>query len=130
MDRELVLNVTLWFFCQGDWFNFYAAQWCRAEPELVDAGYVKNQAYKKEQDLLFDAEADKVSLEDHCKQEYVCHTCAQTVEGPYAYLFNFKGVAASFRYKHLFLCNSLVFNVFDEKNEWIEFFYDNLKVCL
>ena len=40
------------------------------------------------------------------------------------YLFNFRGVAASFRYKHLFLCNSLVFHV---GNEWLEFFYDELK---
>ena len=29
----------------------------------------------------------------------------------YKYLFNFRGVAASFRFKHLFLCNSLVFHV-------------------
>ena len=40
------------------------------------------------------------------------------------YLFNFRGVAASFRYKHLFLCNSLVFHVGDE---WLEFFYAALK---
>ena len=39
-------------------------------------------------------------------------------------LFNFRGVAASFRLKHLFLCNSLVFHVGDE---WLEFFYDALK---
>ena len=35
-------------------------------------------------------------LEEHCR---------------YRYLLNARGVAASFRYKHLFLCNSLVFNV-------------------
>ncbi|VVC97180.1 unnamed protein product, partial [Leptidea sinapis] len=35
-----------------------------------------------------------------------------------------KGVAASFRFKHLFLCKSLVFHVGDE---WIEFFYPSLK---
>ena len=40
------------------------------------------------------------------------------------YLFNFRGVAASFRYKHLFLCGSLVFHVGDE---WLEFFYSALK---
>jgi protein glucosyltransferase len=49
-----------------------------------------------------------VSLEDHCK---------------YRYLFNFRGVAASFRLKHLFLCRSLVFHVGDE---WLEFFYPAL----
>ena len=40
------------------------------------------------------------------------------------YLFNFRGVAASFRFKHLFLCKSLVFHVGDE---WLEFFYRALK---
>lgn len=40
------------------------------------------------------------------------------------YLFNFRGVAASFRFKHLFLCGSLVFHV---GNEWLEFFYPKLK---
>jgi len=40
------------------------------------------------------------------------------------YLFNFRGVAASFRYKHLFLCRSLVFQVGDD---WQEFFYRALK---
>lgn len=40
------------------------------------------------------------------------------------YLFNFRGVAASFRLKHLFLCGSLVFHVGDE---WQEFFYPQLK---
>jgi protein glucosyltransferase len=33
-------------------------------------------------------------------------------------------VAASFRFKHLFLCDSLVFHVGDE---WLEFFYPSLK---
>lgn len=46
-----------------------------------------------------------MSFEDHCQ---------------YKYLFNFRGVAASFRFKHLFLCKSLVFHV---GNEWLEFFY-------
>ena len=40
------------------------------------------------------------------------------------YLFNFRGVAASFRFKHLFLCDSLVFHVGDE---WNEFFYAAMK---
>lgn len=40
------------------------------------------------------------------------------------YLFNFRGVAASFRLKHLFLCKSLVFHVGDE---WVEFFYPALR---
>lgn len=43
---------------------------------------------------------------------------------PCRYLFNFRGVAASFRFKHLFLCGSLVFHVGDE---WQEFFYPQLK---
>lgn len=43
---------------------------------------------------------------------------------PCRYLFNFRGVAASFRLKHLFLCGSLVFHVGDE---WQEFFYFQLK---
>lgn len=51
----------------------------------------------------------EVSLEDHCQ---------------YKYLFNFRGVAASFRLKHLFLCRSLVFHV---GSEWVEFFYPLLK---
>jgi protein glucosyltransferase len=54
---------------------------------------------------LYAALADEVPLEDHCK---------------YCYLFNFRGVAASFRLKHLFLCRCLVFHVGDE---WLEFFY-------
>lgn len=50
-----------------------------------------------------------MSFEDHCK---------------YKYLFNYRGVAASFRLKHLFLCKSLVFHVGEE---WLEFFYPSLK---
>ena len=42
----------------------------------------------------------------------------------FRYLFNFRGVAASFRFKHLFLCDSVVFHVGDE---WKEFFYPALK---
>ncbi|KFW82171.1 Protein O-glucosyltransferase 1, partial [Manacus vitellinus] len=53
--------------------------------------------------------AKEIPLVDHCK---------------YKYLFNFRGVAASFRLKHLFLCGSLVFHVGEE---WLEFFYPQLK---
>lgn len=53
--------------------------------------------------------AEEISFEDHCK---------------YKYLFNYRGVAASFRFKHLFLCKSLVFHVGDE---WLEFFYTSMK---
>ncbi|KAM8707044.1 hypothetical protein ACLKA7_011191 [Drosophila subpalustris] len=81
----------------------------RRMPELVEAQYTKNQAWKSLKDTLDAPPANEVSFEDHCK---------------YKYLFNFRGVAASFRLKHLFLCNSLVFHVGDE---WQEFFYDQLK---
>lgn len=50
-----------------------------------------------------------MSFNDHCK---------------YKYLFNFRGVAASFRLKHILLCKSLIFHVGDE---WVEFFYPALK---
>ena len=33
-------------------------------------------------------------------------------------------MAASFRLRHLFLCNSLVYHV---GNDWLEFFYNELK---
>ena len=81
----------------------------RREPDLVDAQYTKNQAWKSEADTLGAKPAEEIKLEEHCK---------------YKYLFNFRGVAASFRYKQLFLCNSLVFHV---GNDWFEFFYDALK---
>ncbi|XP_026467331.1 O-glucosyltransferase rumi homolog [Ctenocephalides felis] len=81
----------------------------RQNPTLVDAQYTKNQAWKSAADTLNADPAKEVSLEDHCK---------------YKYLFNFRGVAASFRFKHLFLCNSLVFHV---GSSWIEFFYPNMK---
>ncbi|GIY60215.1 protein O-glucosyltransferase 1 [Caerostris darwini] len=81
----------------------------REHPDLIDAQYTKNQAWKSEKDTLGAPPAKEVSLEDHCF---------------YKYLFNFRGVAASFRFKHLFLCRSLVFHVGDE---WLEFFYHQLK---
>ena len=38
-------------------------------------------------------------------------------------------MAASFRFKHLFLCKSLVFHVAPEDSDldWIEFFYPAMK---
>lgn len=58
---------------------------------------------------MFAPPAKEVSFEHHCQ---------------YKYLFNFRGVAASFRFKHILLCKSLVFHVGDE---WLEFFYPSLK---
>ncbi|GJQ82189.1 hypothetical protein Trydic_g6017 [Trypoxylus dichotomus] len=81
----------------------------REEPELVDAQYTKNQAWKSDADTLHAPPASETSFADHCK---------------YKYLFNFRGVAASFRLKHILLCKSLVFHV---GNEWLEFFYSALK---
>lgn len=80
----------------------------RDQPTLVDAQYTKNQACKSPADTLNAEPAKEVTLEEHCQ---------------YKYLFNYRGVAASFRLKHLFLCKSLVFHVGDE---WKEFFYNSL----
>ncbi|XP_067004527.2 O-glucosyltransferase rumi homolog [Anabrus simplex] len=77
----------------------------REQPDLVDAKYTKNQAWKSDADTLYEPPAEEVPLREHCK---------------YKYLFNFRGVAASFRLKHLFMCKSLVFHV---GSEWLEFFY-------
>ncbi|KAG5896397.1 hypothetical protein JTB14_009602 [Gonioctena quinquepunctata] len=81
----------------------------RENPTIVDAQYTKNQAWKSDADTLHAPPAKEVSFEDHCK---------------YKYLFNFRGVAASFRFKHILLCKSLVFHV---GNEWQEFFYPALR---
>ncbi|XP_020290867.1 O-glucosyltransferase rumi homolog isoform X2 [Pseudomyrmex gracilis] len=81
----------------------------RDKPHLADAQYTKNQAWKSMADTLNATPATEVSLESHCK---------------YKYLFNFRGVAASFRHKHLFLCRSLVFHVGDD---WAEFYYYAMK---
>nr|XP_002126603.1 protein O-glucosyltransferase 1 [Ciona intestinalis] len=81
----------------------------RENPDLVDAQYTKNQAWKSKKDTLGAEPAEIVHLLDHCQ---------------YKYLFNFRGVAASFRLKHLFLCGSLVFHVGED---WLEFFYPALK---
>ncbi|CAN2387799.1 O-glucosyltransferase 1 [Pristimantis euphronides] len=80
----------------------------RENPNLVDAEYTKNQAWRSEKDTLGRPPAKEVPLVDHCA---------------FKYLFNFRGVAASFRLKHLFLCGSLVFHVGDD---WQEFFYHRL----
>lgn len=77
--------------------------------DFVDAQYTKNQAWKSPADTLNADPAAEVSFENHCQ---------------YKYLFNFRGVAASFRFKHLFLCKSLVFHVGEE---WLEFFYPAMK---
>ncbi|XP_064606881.1 protein O-glucosyltransferase 1-like [Liolophura sinensis] len=81
----------------------------RSNPELVEAEYTKNQAWKSDADTLGRPAAKEIKLEDHCQ---------------YKYLFNFRGVAASFRFKHLFLCNSVVFQVGED---WLEFFYPAMK---
>jgi len=80
----------------------------RSRPDLFNATYVKNQAWKSEADTL-GPPAKEISLEDHCR---------------FRYLYNFRGVAASFRFKHLFLCRSLVLHVGEE---WLEFFYPLMK---
>ncbi|XP_017777227.1 PREDICTED: O-glucosyltransferase rumi homolog [Nicrophorus vespilloides] len=81
----------------------------REFPELIDAQYTKNQAWKSEADTLHAQPATEISFKDHCN---------------YKFLFNFRGVAASFRFKHVLLCKSLVFHV---GNDWQEFFYSSLK---
>ncbi|XP_018331335.1 O-glucosyltransferase rumi homolog [Agrilus planipennis] len=81
----------------------------RENPELVDAKYTKNQAWKSDADTLYASPAEEVTFTEHCK---------------YKYLFNFRGVAASFRFKHILLCKSVVFHV---GHEWLEFFYSALK---
>lgn len=81
----------------------------RALPHLIEARYTKNQAWRSLSDTLGDEPVPTIPLEEQCK---------------YKYLFNLRGVAASFRYKHLFLCKSLVLNV---NSTWGEFFYYQLK---
>uniref|UniRef100_A0A914RXZ7 Glycosyl transferase CAP10 domain-containing protein n=1 Tax=Parascaris equorum TaxID=6256 RepID=A0A914RXZ7_PAREQ len=100
----------------------------RRLPNLIDAKYTRNQAWRSVkvtktyenlpnnircvqrcfQDTLGEQPASELSFEDHCS---------------YKYLFNFAGVAASFRLRHLLLCGSPVFNV---GHQWIEFFYGAL----
>ena len=49
--------------------------------------------------------------------------CSLHAFGCCRYLFNFRGVAASFRLRHLFLCRSVVLHVGED---WKEFFYPSL----
>ena len=58
-------------------------------PKVANAQYTKNQAWKSAKDTLGMNPAEEASLESHCN---------------FKYLFNYRGVAASFRLKHLFLC--------------------------
>ncbi|CAF1315460.1 unnamed protein product [Adineta steineri] len=81
----------------------------RNHPELLEAQYTKNQAWKSDADTLGYPPADELKHEAFCQ---------------YKYLFNFRGVAASFRLRHLFLCGSLVLHV---GSDWIEFFYERLQ---
>ena len=84
----------------------------RREPELVDAKFTPSGSKRVNDKAVADGLGplvDVVPLEDHCR---------------YKYLVNFRGVAASFRFKHLFLCGSLVFHV---GQDWTEFFYQGLK---
>lgn len=84
----------------------------RELPAVVDAQFTASGSKRVNDKTVTDGLgpiADQVSLEDHCK---------------FRFLFNFKGVAASFRLKHLFLCKSLVFHVGDL---WTEFFYFDLQ---
>jgi len=80
----------------------------RSCPAVVDAQYTKNQAWKSDADTLGQPPVKEVSLPDHCQHKF---------------LFNYRGVAASFRLKHLFLCGSTVLHV---GQEWLEFWYPSL----
>lgn len=55
----------------------------RNQADLVDAEYTKNQAWRSKKDTLDRDPAPEVALEEHCQ---------------FKYLFNYRGVAASFRY--------------------------------
>ena len=39
----------------------------RSKPDLVDAQYTKNQAWKSDADTLGAKPAEEIKLEDHCK---------------------------------------------------------------
>ncbi len=73
--------------------------------------YIKNQSQRSneivEKEMALDF-AEPVTMTEHCK---------------YRYLLNFDGQAASFRYKTLFLCGSLVLSV---DLQWQEFWYSHL----
>ncbi|EDW23732.1 GL23775 [Drosophila persimilis] len=72
----------------------------RRSPDLVDAQYTSNVGAET---------VDEVPFSGHCQ---------------YKYLFNFGGITASFRLRHILLCKSLVLHVGDQ---WQEFFYSSLK---
>eukprot|EP00823_Brevimastigomonas_motovehiculus_P001155 TRINITY_DN11684_c0_g1_i1.p1 TRINITY_DN11684_c0_g1~~TRINITY_DN11684_c0_g1_i1.p1 ORF type:complete len:423 (+),score=97.60 TRINITY_DN11684_c0_g1_i1:80-1348(+) len=78
-----------------------------SKPDLVEARYVRGQM--KDPNTMGMEPAPEMPMEEHCV---------------YKYLFNFRGVAASFRHRHLFMCNSLVLHVGEE---WKEFYYDLMK---
>ena len=83
----------------------------QTHPEQFDVALTASGSQKVNANAVADGlgpMAPQVSMEDHCQ---------------YRHLFNFKGVAASFRYKYLFLCKSVVYQV---TSEWREFFYDEL----
>jgi protein glucosyltransferase len=42
----------------------------RKEPDLVDAQYTKNQAWKSDADTLGAKPAEEIKLEEHCKYKY------------------------------------------------------------
>jgi EGF-domain serine glucosyl/xylosyltransferase len=42
----------------------------RRQPDLVDAQYTKNQAWKSDADTLGAKPAEEIKLEDHCKYKY------------------------------------------------------------
>lgn len=74
--------------------------------------YTKNQAWRSLADTLGREPAPMIRFEEQCR---------------YKYLINMRGVAASFRFKHLFMCRSTVINV---ESTLIEYFYPQLKPWL
>merc|ERR1712032_1567541 len=81
----------------------------KAHPTLVDAKYTKGTSQRADA-LRRDPAAPQVKMEDHCA---------------YRFLLDIRGVTASFRFRHLFLCRSLVFHVVAEP-EWLEWFHAGL----
>ncbi|XP_020799613.1 O-glucosyltransferase rumi [Drosophila serrata] len=78
-------------------------------PDLVDAQYTVHVIGESGAHTLGTDPAEEIPFVEHCQ---------------YKYLFNFRGVAASFRLRHILLCRSLVIHVGDQ---WEEFFYNQLK---
>ncbi len=117
----------------------------RENPEFVDAQYTKNQAWKSDKVcnlrficsslvIIYMLQSGHPGLSS--SRNYVIRRALSVQVRLFCvietlhhynyirYLFNFRGVAASFRFRHLFLCGSLVLHVGEE---WVEFFYPNLK---